>query len=130
MVKGLRRLDDPACFPRWAYQVVTRRSTDWIRETFRRRKLNERAAVELRDEKEPNHVADDIDAVRVAIRKLPPEQRSLLVMHYLDGLSIAEIAEALGIPLGTVKSRLFAIRSELKGLLEPDIFPPMQNNAR
>lgn len=120
MVKGLRRLEDPACFPRWAYQVVTRRSTDWVRQKVRQRKLNEHVAAEAPTHQEVNHAHDDIEELRVAIRKLPKEQRTLLAMHYLDGLSIAEIAEALSIPPGTVKSRLHAIRGELKGLLEPE----------
>ncbi len=125
MVKGLRRLDDPACFPRWAYQVVTRRSTDWVRQTVRQRRLNERVAIDAPTHEEPNNVNDDVDALRTAIRKLPAEHRTLLAMHYLDGLSLAEIAEALGIPRGTVKSRLHAIRGELKGLLELEPDSPL-----
>lgn len=132
MVKGLRRLDDPACFPRWAYQIVTRRSTDWIREQARRRKLSEVASVTAPTQTEASAGNDDVEALRHAIRQLPPEQRTLLVMHYLDGLSIAEIAEALSIPPGTVKSRLYAIRGQLKGLLEEksDAFTPVPLSSR
>jgi RNA polymerase sigma-70 factor (ECF subfamily) len=48
---------------------------------------------------------------------LPADQRTLLALHYLEERPIAEIAEILEIPSGTVKSRLFAARRELDDAL-------------
>jgi len=54
-----------------------------------------------------------------AIQQLPPEWRTVFVLRELEGLSYAEIAEVLGIPIGTVESRLFRARQRLRQLLKP-----------
>lgn len=57
-------------------------------------------------------------AVRAAIAELPPEQLELLELAFFNGLSHAEIAEARGLPLGTVKSRLRLAFQKLRGKLD------------
>ena len=62
--------------------------------------------------------ADRRDRVlRAAIASLPPAYRVALTLFHLDGLSHAEVAETLGLPLGTVKNTLFRARKRLKNLL-------------
>lgn len=55
--------------------------------------------------------------VRQALDRLPPEQRQVIVLRELEGMSYEEIAEALRIPRGTVESRLHRARQALKDLL-------------
>ena len=55
--------------------------------------------------------------LRVALSGLSPERRALLAMFYLEEMSTAAIGRALGIPNGTVKSRLHHARNELKETL-------------
>lgn len=55
-----------------------------------------------------------------AMAKLSPEHRAVLVLKDIDGLKYEEIAEAMGVPIGTVRSRLHRARLELKSLLDPD----------
>jgi RNA polymerase sigma-70 factor (ECF subfamily) len=57
------------------------------------------------------------DQVRRAISSLPLAQRVVLVLHYLNDLSVSEIAEILEVPEGTVKSRLHYGRRALKATL-------------
>ena len=57
------------------------------------------------------------DEVTAALDSLPDEFREVVVLSDLEGLPYAEVAEALGIPIGTVKSRLFRGRRILRGLL-------------
>jgi RNA polymerase sigma-70 factor (ECF subfamily) len=52
--------------------------------------------------------------VRAALERLPPEFRDTLVLKEYDGLRCEEIAEVLGVAVGTVKSRLFRAKLELK----------------
>lgn len=122
IARGLQRLDDPACFPRWAFRIVERRSVDWIRrrDVARRREaavLNE--ADRLAPAGPPAAEApDDVVRLREAIAALPSDQRQLVHLYYSAGCSVPEIAEALDLPAGTVKSRLFTVRETLRQMLE------------
>ncbi len=57
---------------------------------------------------------DEVAALRSAVAALPAESRELLHLFYDAGRSVAEIAEILDVPVGTVKSRLFTVRESLK----------------
>ncbi|NUP99848.1 MAG: sigma-70 family RNA polymerase sigma factor [Armatimonadetes bacterium] len=57
--------------------------------------------------------------VRRALLKLSPQHREVVVMHHLEGLPLADIGRALGLPVGTVKSRLGRGREHLERLLTP-----------
>ena len=60
---------------------------------------------------------DDSEAIRVALSRLGTELRAVFLMHHVEELSIVEIAQSLGIPEGTVKSRLHAARTKLQTYL-------------
>lgn len=65
----------------------------------------------------------EIDAVRQAIAALPEEQRTIVTMRDITGLSYAEIADSLGLEMGTVKSRINRARAAIKNfLLERNFF--------
>jgi RNA polymerase sigma factor (sigma-70 family) len=122
IARGLQRLDDPACFPRWAFRIVERRSTDWVRKRSldRRREI---AAVNEAENLAPAPIAtpgpsEQVMQLRDAIARLPADQRELLHLYYDLERGVGEIAEVLGVPAGTVKSRLFSLRAALKQMLE------------
>lgn len=58
-------------------------------------------------------------AVREALGQLPQEQREVVILHYSQGLALQEIARILGVPKGTVASRLMRARQRLRALLAP-----------
>jgi RNA polymerase sigma-70 factor (ECF subfamily) len=62
----------------------------------------------------------DRDQLERGFRRLPPDQRAILVMHHFLGYSPAEIAEVLGIPPGTARSRLFNAHRAMRAALEAD----------
>ena len=64
-----------------------------------------------------NAVAPGFIALRQAMEQLSPQQRAAVALHYFDGLSVEEVSRALGIPKGTVKSRLLYARRNLEQLL-------------
>ena len=70
------------------------------------------------DELEDPMLEPDRKAVRVALAELPGEQREVLELAYFHGLTSSEIAERMGSPLGTVKSRTAAALAKLRGLME------------
>ncbi|HEX2854753.1 MAG TPA: RNA polymerase sigma factor [Opitutaceae bacterium] len=122
IARGLHRLDDPACFPRWAFRIVERRGADWIRNRAHLRRREAVAANEAERlapaEPLPAETPEAVQQLRDAIVALPAEQRELVNLYYLLERSVAEIAAVLALPAGTVKSRLFSVRETLKHLLE------------
>lgn len=119
ILRGLRQLDDPARFRRWAYQITTYKCADWVRQRQRDRARAVPLAIEPIDEKEPvEESEDDTAVVRQALRQLPADHRIVLSMYYLDDMPIEEIAESLSLRMGTVKSRLHYARLKLKIILE------------
>lgn len=61
----------------------------------------------------------DRDALDRAFGGLTPEHRAVFVLHHHVGMPLAEIADVVGVPLGTVKSRLFYATRELRSALSP-----------
>jgi RNA polymerase sigma-70 factor (ECF subfamily) len=67
--------------------------------------------------------ADDRDRLERGFRRLPPDQRAILVFTYYLGLAPAEIAERLGIPVGTARSRLHYAHRAMRAAIEADERP-------
>jgi len=114
-IRGLRGLRDPAQFPTWIYGIATRKCVDAIRASMRRRRLDARAAVDSDSDRPVTGLTPEqqID-LGTAIRGLPPIHRAAVHLFYGEDLSVEEIALVLGIPAGTVKSRLHHAREALK----------------
>jgi len=60
----------------------------------------------------------DAAILDAALARLPVEQRAILVLHHLEGRTVAELATILDVPLGTAKSRLFTARRALADAIE------------
>lgn len=110
IVRGIRRLEDPARFRPWAYRIVTNKANDWIRRERRKPCVQpQTAGAEVSDVA----VANDL---RDLLRRLSDKSRAVLTLHYVEGFGVAEVAGILRIATGTVKSRLHTARRELKRL--------------
>ncbi len=121
IVKGLATLDDAAAFPAWAFRIVTRRAADSIRKVQRGRKLNDAVANENKDRVQSTEEMEqsaDAPVIRRAMASLSADQRAAIALFYLQDLSVAEIAAALSVPAGTVKTRLMHARRKLRAALE------------
>jgi RNA polymerase sigma-70 factor (ECF subfamily) len=73
---------------------------------------------------------NDRDQLERGFRKLPPDQRAVLVFHHVLGLSLPEVADHLGIPVGTAKSRLHYASAALRAALEADDRTPTLSQER
>jgi RNA polymerase sigma-70 factor (ECF subfamily) len=115
VIRGLRGLRDPGQFPAWIYGIATRKCTDAIRANTRRRRLDAGVAAGEAGESvaSPASSEQQLDLAN-AIRGLPPIHRAAVHLFYLEELTVEEIASVLGIPAGTVKSRLHHAREALK----------------
>jgi RNA polymerase sigma-70 factor (ECF subfamily) len=112
-IRGLRGLRDPAQFPAWIYGIATRKCADAIRANIRRRRRDAQAAAESPRTVE-NLTSDQHIDLATAIRGLPPIHRAVVHLFYREEMSVEEIASVLGIPAGTIKSRLHHARDALK----------------
>jgi RNA polymerase sigma-70 factor, ECF subfamily len=103
----------------WILTVVHRRAVDLVRREERRRGEPLEAAPEptARPADEDASLRDRRVAVQSALQELPGDQRQALELAYYGGLTQSELAERLGVPLGTIKSRMFAGLSRLRELL-------------
>lgn len=111
----------------WLYRVAINLSYNWVSRDRMRfvslEDLIERCRVffhhpiEVEAEVE-KHLRDDV--VHQAIERLAGEHRAVIVLFYLEDFSLAEIAEILGVPLGTTKSRLHYARKELERALKAE----------
>ena len=61
------------------------------------------------------------DRLEKAIARLPPNQRLLVAAHYLEGVQYEDLAEALNLPMGTVKTHLYRAKQQLRRMLETDL---------
>jgi RNA polymerase sigma factor (sigma-70 family) len=120
MVRGLGGLQDERAFPAWAYRIVSRRCARFVGRAVRDRRLAESLASEPIDAPEQPDVPLEQERLRSAIAKLPPDQRSAIALFYLEEMSVAEVAVALEIPAGTVKTRLMHARAKLRSAFEGD----------
>ena len=118
IVRGLPRLEDERAFPAWAYRIVSRTCAKQIGRAKRQRKLADAVASEPNADFADESAGVDADRVRTAIRGLPPDQRSAIALFHFEELSVAEVAVALNVPTGTVKTRLMHARRKLRAALE------------
>jgi RNA polymerase sigma-70 factor (ECF subfamily) len=117
LAKNIHRLEKPEQFSAWAYTIVRRRAVDYIRSAVKAREISDRYAQNQTVQAHPS--PEEGLSLQQALSKLPPDEKTLLSLFYVDGFSGREIAQALGIPVGTVKSRLFNARTHLKQYFQP-----------
>jgi len=110
IIKGLRKLREPAHFKAWAYRITTTKAIDWMRKKHRRKPL---AAETIQDHQ--RETSTDT-GVRELLERLDTRKKVVLSLYYFEQLTVAEISMALKVPKGTVRSRLHNAREELRAL--------------
>lgn len=120
MLAAINRLQDPAAFRGWAYRIVHARAVDWVRKNRRDREAmqeigNDRSSESTDDD---SNTVEQSEQLASAIRSLAPEKKLLLRMYYQDQMRVHEIAQALDLPAGTLKYRLFQLREQLKSFIQ------------
>jgi RNA polymerase sigma-70 factor (ECF subfamily) len=119
--RQLPHLRDPERFEAWMYRVLVNSCYVEVRRN-RRWAVNVRAIPELEEPSTPDasRAAADRDELDRAFRRLPIDQRSVFVLHHYVGLPLVEIAETLGIPAGTARSRLHYATHSLRTAVRID----------
>jgi RNA polymerase sigma-70 factor (ECF subfamily) len=104
IARKLRWLSRPAAFRAWAFRIASREAHRHLARRGVAWALDEVDGIAVTDP-DPLPVADP-EELRAAVESLSPSSRAVVALHYWNELPLQEIAEALEIPLGTVKSRL------------------------
>jgi len=119
IVHGLDGLRDDHAFLPWALRIVTRRVARTISGRQRERRLAaDFAAESAHSQPEDGPAAVDRARVRTAIKSLPADQAATIALFYLEEMRVAEVAVAMDVPVGTVKTRLMHARTKLRAMLE------------
>lgn len=118
IVRGLPGLQHARAFPAWAYRIVSRRCARQIGQDRKRRHLANSISAQPEVPVPEAEAVSDIDRLRAAIRQLPAGQRAAVALFHLEEMSVAEVAVALGVPAGTVKTRLMHARKKLRATLQ------------
>jgi RNA polymerase sigma-70 factor, ECF subfamily len=126
----LGALRDPDRFDAWLHRLLVR---SCYREAERNRR---RESIEVHVPVMEAPVADsttglaDRDQLERGFRRLDTDQRAVLVLHHYLGLSLDEAAEVLGVPPGTVRSRLHRATRAMRAALEADARSVLMNEGR
>lgn len=120
-------LRDPSRFEGWTYRLVTRACL----QELRRQRRHHVGSVTVDDE--ATRAAGDVamstairDQVERGLAALKPDHRAVVVLRHFVGLQIEEIAETLGIPAGTVASRLHHAKRLLRAAIDADERQPLR----
>ena len=125
--RRLSGLRDPERFEAWLHRLLVNTCYREARRDRRRGSIEVQVeSIEMPEASEHLDLAfADRDQIERGFRRLDVDQRSVLVMHYYLGFSLDEAAEVLGLPPGTVRSRLHRAINAMRASLEADARSPM-----
>jgi RNA polymerase sigma-70 factor (ECF subfamily) len=105
ITRSLPKLREDLAFLAWAYRITSRRCARQIDRNVKARTVEASA---------PAAPFEETSTVRAAIERLKPAQAATIRLFYLEEMSLREVALAMDVPTGTIKSRLSQARKELK----------------
>ncbi len=122
--RNLPTLRDPDRFDAWLRSLVSRSCLDVLRRRGRRPIEVELLPIDSPTVADMATVIADRDLLEVALRRLQPEQRAVVVMHYYLGMPLPDVAAALRIPIGTAKSRHHRSLALMRAAIDGDATVP------
>lgn len=115
--RGVARLADPGAFSTWLYRIAHHRALADLRK--KRLPLSSLEGIDIAADIEDNDFyAEDAERIHALVGRLVPEQREVLLLRFVEGMTYEEIACVTGCLLGTVRSRLYYAKRALRRMLE------------
>jgi RNA polymerase sigma-70 factor, ECF subfamily len=115
------RMNDQTRLRPWLFGILFNQCRKYRRSLWRRLRRERDAAVRPGGHGDGSAETERLEALRLAIGRLDDGLRAVVILRYEQGFSVAQAAEALGLPQGTVKSRTFAATEKLRALVrEPE----------
>lgn len=118
---SIGRLRDPKNLAAWLYGIARNGAMGHLRRRYSREQLLDSTA-DLADVEDSTHLPafEDAEEVHYGLSRLSVPHRDVLTLFFLQDLTLEQIAEVLGVPVGTVKSRLHYAKFHLKAVLEKE----------
>jgi len=116
--RGIRKLKDPGALRPWLYSITHGIAIDGIRRNVAREHAEAAHSDEFEEAEEPSFANADAAAIYEALSRIDAKHREVLALHFLDDLSLTEIAAVIGCSEGTVKSRMHYAKRAMKKNLE------------
>jgi RNA polymerase sigma factor (sigma-70 family) len=110
VMRSLRGLREPEALFGWVRAIAVREAVRWAERNARTRPIDHEWMARIPDPGDPQHASD----VRDTLSRLTPRDRAILLLRDLHGYSEEEAASLLGVPIGTVKSRLHRARESFR----------------
>jgi len=116
---GIEKLQDPNRLAGWLYAITRNTALSHLRNDYARKAMIEDVEILTGNaDEDETFQFDNAEQVHYALGKIKLDHREVLTLFFLQDLSIKEIAQVLGIAIGTVKSRLYYAKKTLKEILE------------
>jgi RNA polymerase sigma-70 factor, ECF subfamily len=115
--RGIRRLKDAGSLRPWLYRITYGISVDRIRRDTSRERAEDAHVEQLEETAAPSFDHEDAARVHQALDELDLRHREVLVLHFIEDFSVAEIAAVVGCPEGTVKSRIYHAKKAMRDIL-------------
>ena len=114
VLRGIARLREPARLRPWLFGIARRAVMDRLRDKYAEPEAVDAATVDLAAADDEHELTQEIGFMHEELARMPVVERDVLVLFYLEELSLTQLAEVLAVPVGTVKSRLFRARRMLR----------------
>lgn len=119
VLHGIGKLREPRKLPVWLYSIARKTALSHLRKKYSEQKLLEEGGrIQVDENCDSDRSLENAEQVHYGLGKISLPHRDILTLFFLRDLSLEEIAEVLGIPVGTVKSRLYYAKLALKDVLE------------
>ena len=116
--RGIRRLNDPGSLRSWLYRLTHGIAIDRIRRDTSRERAEDVLSEQFEEASDLSFDNDNVDAVHRALDEMDLRNREVLVLHFIEDFSVAEVAAVLGCPEGTVKSRIYHAKKAMREILK------------
>jgi RNA polymerase sigma-70 factor (ECF subfamily) len=117
VIRGIPNLRDGSKLRAWLFGIARRTLMDRLRQQYARSPTIDIEIDELAADPSASDEAEELQQLEQALGELPILEREVVTLFYLQELSLNEVADALSVPVGTVKSRLFRARRLLRQAL-------------
>jgi RNA polymerase sigma factor (sigma-70 family) len=118
VLRGIGRLRDGSKLRPWLFGIARRAVMDRLREQYATPLAGDVDVTAIAAADPPIELEEELRTMQQELSRLPVIEREALTLFYLQELSLVEVAEVLGVPVGTVKSRLFRARHLLRRELD------------